>query len=98
MPGQFDLDQYLNRLRQPEEGVDVDTVYDDLRNEFTHQLSVRDAKIEQESTARREAAEEIARLKARNYDLLVASPVTTDDPKDDPKDDEPKGVSRLFER
>ena len=97
----MDFDAALAKLQNPGEGEQLDTVYDDLRQtwqERQHEIEIRDAKITEESTRAQKLAEEVAKLKARNYDLMVATPAT---PSDDPQvkeDDEPKGVARLFGR
>lgn len=90
----MDFEELLNSLRNPGEDGVPDTIYDDLSASYTESTSTRDAKIGESETALAAALAEIQRVKAMNYDLLMAQGVeeSTDDGEPEPEPDDSSDV------
>lgn len=94
----------LSSLGVGEDGVSVaypDTFTDDISAAYDEDFSVPTAKIGVLETELAGANEEIARLKAHNYDLLmqVPSAVTPEEdetPEEEPNDEEPSDLDKVF--
>ena len=99
------FEELMEQYRNPGESGLPDNYLDELDTAYRNDLSVRDAAVndrenqlteKENAIAAKEA--EINRLKAVNYDLLVAAPksrepgVTEQQP-----DDAPRGIDSLFE-
>ena len=92
-----DFEELVSKLQNGGEELPP-TIYDDIRTSYTNHVSSADAKVAELNAAIGEKDELIADLKARNYDLLVSKPATTE-PSDDNKnpDESPiSGVDSLF--
>ena len=98
--------ELMEQFRNPGESGIPETFAEDLTETFEHEISVRDAavserdqKIQDAEKAKAEAVAEVTRVKAVNYDLMVAAPKAGDDPaKLDPADNaESQGIDSLFE-
>ncbi len=70
-----DFSELLTQLTNPGEDGIPPTIYDDLSASYTDATSTRDAKITETSGALEAALAEINRVKAMNYDLLMAAGV-----------------------
>lgn len=97
--------EILQQFKEPgEEGL-RDTIYDDLVAAHTEEISIREEKINQESSRVQEYESEISRLKAANYDLLTSAGNSTGDQGGDGSGNEPDeddgsvtgGTDELFE-
>lgn len=92
--------ELLQSLQNPGEGGVPDTIYDDLTNEYNAVVEGGAAKAAEHESVVSQMADEIARLKALNFDLLVASGVN-DEPETvpDDSDDEPESptIDSLFD-
>jgi hypothetical protein len=101
------FEEMLEQLRNPgEQGIPADFA-DQLHAAYQNDISVRDAAVKDreqkiqetiEAQARHEA--EITRLKAVNYDLLIAAPKPGDPAggNEELDDAEPHGIDSLFEK
>lgn len=96
----MDIEELITALISEEP---PDSVYDDLRGGWNRLAELNEsgtAKIDELTAMLAAATEEIASLKARNYDLMMAIPAndepeeTTDDPSED---GEPQSYDDLFE-
>ncbi len=74
-----DFSELLAMLVNPGEDGTPETIYDDLSASYTDATSTRDAKIGETSSALEAALAELNRVKAMNYDLLMASGVAESD-------------------
>lgn len=100
------FEELMEQFRTPPEGGLPETFAEELQTAYTEDLSVRDAAVatRDQEIADRDAAiaardAENVRLKAVNYDLLVAAP-KAGNPADNNKPDdtvEPSGIDSLFE-
>lgn len=92
--------ELVAQLRDPGEGGLPETIYDDLVGEYemvTSGGAERAAALQAEITA---LQEQIASLKAMNFDLLTASGWSASsepDEKPDPEPDTQTGIDALFE-
>jgi len=75
------FEELMEQFRTPPEGGLPETFAEELQNAYTEEISIRDAavadreqKIADAEKARAERDAEVTRLKAVNYDLLVAAP------------------------
>lgn len=102
------FEEMMEQYRNPGENGIPDTFADDLEAAHKNDLSVRDAAIKSREDAAAElqkkldaAAMEELRLKAVNYDLMVAAPKAGEpDNQDNANDndgDRPRGIDALFE-
>lgn len=98
--------ELMEQFRNPGETGLPETFETDLTEAYEHEISVRDAavaerdqKIADAEKAKAEADAEVTRVKAVNYDLMVAAPKAGDDPaKTEPADNaEIHGIDSLFE-
>jgi len=101
------FDELMEQFRNPGEAGIPDTFADELVSTYQADLSVRDAAVQERETRLADKDKEILaaqaeaiRLKAVNYDLLMAAPksgtpVDNDNPGGD--DNSPRGVDSLFE-
>lgn len=69
----MDFQELLNSLINPGEDGPSPTIYDDLSASYTDATSTRDAKIGETEGALAAALEELNRVKAMNYDLMIAA-------------------------
>lgn len=93
-------------LRNPgETGIPADFA-EQLETAYQDDISIRDAavkdreqKIADVEKARLERDAEVTRLKAVNYDLLIAAPKPGNEPgeNENPDEAEPRGIDSLFE-
>jgi hypothetical protein len=94
----------IERLRNPGEQGIPETIYDDLSGIYVSDLSIRDAKVNEQGEALKAANEEIARLKSKNYDLLMATSAsnagseTVEGGNGSDNDESPSGIDDLFEK
>ena len=101
------FEEMLEQLRNPgEQGVPADFA-DQLAAVHNDALSIRDAAVTERETRIQEAITaqaareaEITRLKAVNYDLLIAAPKPGDPAggNEELDDAEPHGIDSLFEK
>ena len=101
------FDELMEQFRNPGETGIPETFAEDLTTAYREDLSVRDAAVQERETRLADKEKEILaaqaealRLKAVNYDLLMAAPKTgntvdNDNPGGD--DNSPRGVDSLFE-
>ena len=98
--------ELMEEFRTPPEGGLPATFVDELEQTYTEEISIRDAAVASREAALAEkekdiiaAREEVMRVKAVNYDLLVAAPKAGEPDDDKPlgDNDEPRGVDSLFE-
>ena len=101
------FEEIMEQFRNPGETGIPETFADDIAKAYTDDLSIRDAAVKERedrlAAKELEIAErdkEVTRLKAVNYDLLVAAPKPDD--KSDNEDDntggkETAGIDSLFE-
>ena len=68
-----DFSELMAMLVNPGEDGAPETIYDDLSASYTDATSTRDAKITETSSALEAALTELNRVKAMNYDLLIAA-------------------------
>lgn len=67
------FEELIALLREPGEDGLPETIYDDLGTAFADATGTRDAAIAERDSVLQERESEISRLKAMNYDLLMAS-------------------------
>lgn len=100
------FEELMETFRNPGEAGLPETFADDLHAAYKDDLSVRDAAVAARDLAVKEATDKLTaahneqlRLKAVNYDLLMAAP-KAGEPEPEPKnqDDEPRGIESLFEK
>ena len=99
------FEELMESFRNPGENGVPETFADDLTTAYTESLSIRDAavadreaKIAAANEAVVKANAESVRLKAVNYDLLMAAPKAgTPDNKEEPEESDSLGVDSLFE-
>ena len=100
------FEELMEQFRTPPEGGLPETFADELATAYQDDLSIRDAAVKQREADLLEkdkeilaAREEVMRVKAVNYDLLVAAPKAGEPDDDKPlgDNDEPRGVDSLFE-
>lgn len=92
------FDDLVALLKNPGDEPIPDTIYDDLTASYRDLLDGSNASIGEKDNKIMALESEISRLKAANYDLLMASgsaPVE-DEPNDDDDDDETT-IDDLFE-
>lgn len=101
------FDEMMEKFRNPGDDGLPETFADELVNAHTEELSVRDAAVAARENAAKElqakldaATAEQLRLKAVNYDLLMAAPKTGEpenqDHGNDNDGDRPRGIGSLF--
>ena len=97
----MDFNDIVSLLRQPPEGGNPDSIYDDLTGAYTRVLGrsdSADAKIAELEAANEALLAQVNDLKSKNYDLLMAvdngSEVAEDAAED--IDDETAGVDDLI--
>jgi hypothetical protein len=98
------FEELMEQYRNPGETGLPDTFADELVSAYREDLSVRDAAVTERENLLIERQKEIdaakaeaVRLKAVNYDLLVAAPKPVTPGDDKNTDDAPAGVDSLFE-
>jgi hypothetical protein len=95
--GQFD--ELLGQLRNPGEDGIPEELFDQLAHTYQHDVSTREAKITQLSTAHENDQKEILGLKSLNFDLMQAQPDTSgsgQNPNLDNDGQRPRGIAGLF--
>jgi len=93
------FEDILAKLREPgEEGITPE-LFDELKKEYDQDLSIRDAKVTQTTTAAQAKDAEIQRLKVINFDLLQSSGSTEQqqEPEHQQQEPKPRGIASLFE-
>ena len=78
----MDFTELVALLREPGEREVPGTIYDDLNNAYNTAVEGGSARVVQVETANAELLAEVARLKALNFDLLMAAtaePVSTNE-------------------
>ena len=91
--------ELLQALQNPgDEGV-PDTIYDDLTTEYNTVVEGGAARAAEHESVVAQMSEEIARLKALNFDLLVAagSEEAPETPGDEPDDAPAPSIDDLFD-
>lgn len=97
--------ELMEQFRNPGDAGIPETFETDLTETFEHELSVRDAAISERDQkildaekAKQEADAEVTRVKAVNYDLMVAAPKAGEPANDNQTggDNEPAGIDSLF--
>lgn len=101
------FEEMLEQLRNPgEQGIPADFA-DQLHAAYQNDISVRDAAVKDRETKIQESIDaqarydaEITRLKAVNYDLLIAAPKpgAPAGENENLDDSEPHGIDSLFEK
>jgi hypothetical protein len=94
------FDELLAAMKEPGEDGLPETIYDDLSSEYALLSENSGAKVAELESMLQEKESEISRLKAMNYDLLVAAPANeepVDEGSDDTDDEESDGIDSLFE-
>lgn len=66
-----DLNNWFENIRTPAEGVDPDTIINNITQVYQDDLSIRDAAVQETETALTAAQEQIRDLQVKNYKLLV---------------------------
>lgn len=98
----MDFDELLALLREPGDSELPGTIYDDLSNAHTSALDGGAAKVAEIESALADSNAEIARLKALNFDLLMAASASDEpdgEPDDAPDDsDSAPSIDTLFDR
>jgi hypothetical protein len=98
--------ELMEQFRNPGDAGLPETFADDLTETYTEELSIRDAAVTERENLLAERQKEIdaakaetIRLKAVNYDLLVAAPKAGKPAEDNEPEGagEPAGVDSLFE-
>jgi len=99
--------ELMEQYRNPGENGIPETFADDLNETYTEELSIRDAAIKDRENKLLETQKEIelrdkevTRLKAVNYDLMVAAPKAGEPENQETENDnagESRGVDSLFE-
>jgi hypothetical protein len=101
------FDELMEQFRNPGEAGIPENFADELMSTYQADLSVRDAAVQERETRLADKEKEILaaqaealRLKAVNYDLLMAAPKSDssdDNGKPGGDDNAPRGVDSLFE-
>ena len=99
------FEELMEQFRNPGETGLPDTFADDLATAYSNDLSVRDAavtdrenKVLEANNAVTAREAEITRLKAVNYDLLIAAPKTGEPAdNDETGENSASGIDSLFE-
>lgn len=88
----------LRQIQNPEEGADLDPIFEQLATGIEGQATAHSEALE--SVATRDA--EISTLKAKNYDLLIKIPQEEKEPpaegKTDEEDSETIAITDLFKK
>lgn len=103
------FEELMEKFRNPGETGIPENFADELTAAYQNDLSVRDAAVKEreaklaEFDKEREAhADEVRKLKATNYDLMVSAPKPGDkssgNENENPDDTEPRGIDSLFEK
>ena len=95
-----DINELLDKLRNPGEDGIPDTIYDDIAGTYNHAVETRDAKISETEKALQEREAEISALKSANYDLMMSTAVEKDEGGDESEtepEDSPSGIDDLFD-
>jgi hypothetical protein len=96
------FEDLVNRLQNPgDEGI-PETIYDDLTKVYTDDVSIREAAANEKGAALQAANDEISRLKAINFDLMMKQPSEDSGNEsgsdDSDSDDTESGIDDLFEK
>lgn len=98
------FEELMEQFRNPGETGIPESLADELTSAYQDDLSVRDAAVtdrENQLTERQKEIDaqkaEVVRLKAVNYDLLVAAPKAGDPVTNQGDNAEPHGIDSLFE-
>ena len=102
------FEEMMEQYRNPGENGLPETFADDLAATHAEELSIRDAAVKAREAAAAELQKQLdaakleeLRLKAVNYDLMVAAPKTGEpenqDTANDNDGDRPRGIDALFE-
>ena len=100
------FEELMEQFRNPGDTGLPDNFADELTTTYQEEISLREAaladreqKLADAEKARQERDQEVTRLKAVNYDLLVAAPKAGTPASDNQPDggDEKRGVDSLFE-
>jgi len=101
------FDELMNEFRTPPEGGMRPELVQEISDAYLNDISIRDAAVQEREAAlsakELEIAErdkEVTRLKAVNYDLLVAAPKPGETPDNDNENNDggnATGVDSLFE-
>jgi len=102
------FEELMEKFRNPGDAGMPDTFADDLAATHAEELSIRDAAVAERENRLAETQKEIelrdkevTRLKAVNYDLMVAAPKAGEpdnqDTANDNDGDRPRGIDALFE-
>lgn len=90
------IDEHLESLRNMGEDGSPEDIYTQIKDEYDHDMTTRDAKIAKIEADLADSSDRVAELKSRNYDLMVSTPkVESDD--DSAYDGDKFGIDSLFE-
>lgn len=92
------FDELLAKLRENAEDT-PDTIYDDLASEYQKIFEGSQESIKQRDEQLTATQQEIARLKAMNFDLITSAAAVDNDPEpddDEDRDEESGGIDSLF--
>lgn len=101
------FEELMEKFRNPGETGVPENFADELTTAYQNDLSVRDAAVQEREqrladavAAQAERDKEITRLKAVNYDLLIAAPKPGEKTGEQINDDDagPRGIDSLFEK
>jgi len=97
------FDELMALLRNPGEDGAPETIYDDLSSSYNMAVeggaSALSEQVVANETATAELVAEIARLKALNFDLLIAAGTETEPTKEsDPEPDGEESINSLFDK
>jgi hypothetical protein len=89
---------FVELLRNPPDGGTSETIYDDLLASYNEDVTSGASAVEAAAAAIAERDAEISRLKAINYDLLIAArgDEESEAEAETVDDDGPRGIDALF--
>lgn len=96
----MDMRELVEQLRNPGDDGLPETIYDDLLSAHDHEVSTRDAKINQLTEDHTASLAEIEALKAKNWDLSNLLPPVDGDTDGSQREEETvevSGIDSLFE-
>jgi hypothetical protein len=96
----MDFREYVETLRNPPEDGVPTSIYDDLTKAWDDFSTGSEAKVSELQTRTKEYESEISRLKAKNYDLLMATAGDNGSDSENDNDEDNKsdshGIDSLF--
>jgi hypothetical protein len=96
----MDIRDYIEALKNPPEDGLPPSIYDDLTQAWNGFSESSEAKVSELQTTIQGYESEISRLKAQNYDLVMAQPAgngsDSENDNDEEKDSSSTGIDSLF--